>query len=119
MFKVGDNVWTIQSGWAKIVEIDPDAIYSIKTSSDTYFEDGRMYKSDIHPSLFSYDPLNGTEPPIEFVGSVELRIASFYKMRFIANGMWFVAEWRGNVFEMGGYRYELDEVSDVVLMKEA
>ena len=112
-FKVGDNVWTVQAGWTKVTEIFECTNYVIGTYFGQYSAEGKMHAQDVHPSLFKYDPLNGTEPPAEF------RIGSFYKMRCSANGTWFVAEWRGAVFEMGGYHYELCEVSDIVLMKEA
>ena len=115
MFKVGDNVWTIQNGWEKVIEITTSDIYPVVTAGDNYTEEGRLYNGAKHPSLFSYDPLNGTEPPVEYV------VGGFYKMKTRFEGDCFVAQCcdKDGVFEVAGWAYDLSELTDVVLMKEA
>ena len=112
MHKIGNNVWTIQEGWTKVIEIDLDSGYPVVTPHNSYTQQGLQYEQDSNPSLFTYDPLDGTEPPVEHI------MGEFYKMQSTFGGSWFVAEWNGSVFETGGFHFEPEEVIGIVLMKE-
>ena len=113
-FKVGDNVWTIQAGWTKVTEIFEHTEYVVGTDYGQYSLNGKQWERDEHPSMFSYDPLNGTEP------SALYEVGQFYKMKTRFEGDCFVAECcdKNGVFEAAGWAYELCELTDIVLMKE-
>ena len=56
--KVGDKVWSIRSGWAKVIAINHDSNYPIFTKNITtgnivgYTSDGKEHERDINPALF-------------------------------------------------------------------
>ncbi len=57
--QVGDYIFTIQDGWAKVEEIDHSNTYGISISGYRYTMDGKYNKKDKYPSAF-------TEPPSGF-----------------------------------------------------
>ena len=111
---VGDVVWTIQNGWTTVIELNPGGTYCVATEHDCYTSTGLQHTNYAHPSLFTYDPLNGTEPPVEY------EVGEFYKVKTGFDGDCFVAECcdKDGVFEAAGWAYDLSEVTDIVLMKE-
>jgi hypothetical protein len=55
--KVGDRVWSMQSGWGEVVENIPLADYGVSVKFDnnaygSYSVCGRFQKSDLMPTLF-------------------------------------------------------------------
>ena len=68
-FKTGQQVWSVQEGWTYIEylfiepHIQSNGDYQVITLKDSYTLDGRHFIGDKHPSLYTYDALNGTEPP--------------------------------------------------------
>jgi len=53
--KVGDKVWTIQSGWTEVIDIDKnkfDDLLFLVTPDYSYDEKGHLFGGDEHPSLF-------------------------------------------------------------------
>lgn len=61
--KVGDKIWTIQSGWIEVKRIDTSETFPIETESNSYTIDGKVYFDDKHPSAFLEYPFK--EQPIE------------------------------------------------------
>jgi hypothetical protein len=64
--KAGDEIWTIQQGWQKVISIGRygNSIYPIETeNSNTYTLDGKRHKEDKYPSAFTEYPFK--EQPIE------------------------------------------------------
>lgn len=39
--KVGDKIWTIQSGWTEVIQINEKTDYPIRTEEDSYTFDGK------------------------------------------------------------------------------
>lgn len=55
--KVGDTVWTINSGETKVRFINSKITYSIQTVAGTTFMlNGKRFESDVFPSLFLENP---------------------------------------------------------------
>ncbi len=63
--KDGDWAYSVSNGWAKVFTTSHDK-YPFKHNSSTYTKTGKLYTDDKYPSLFTYDPINGTRPPHEF-----------------------------------------------------
>lgn len=53
--KVGDEVWTIRKGCCEVEALDISK-YPIKAGGDWYTQDGRIYQTDVIPSLYWSDP---------------------------------------------------------------
>lgn len=65
-FKVGQKVWTIESGWVMIEVISSDTsdTYPIETEYNTYTLDGKRFETDLVPSMFHDEPVwPDPEPP--------------------------------------------------------
>jgi len=54
--KVGDEVWTIQSGFAPITEINYENPFGIDVGGFSYQMDGKYFDSDIFSSLYLENP---------------------------------------------------------------
>ncbi len=69
--KVGDWVLTLQFGWAKVKEVNPNYDYPIFVGSETYTEDGELKGGDLFPTCFPVDQVPSQfleiygPPPIE------------------------------------------------------
>lgn len=61
--KVGDKIWTIQSGWTEVIQINEKTDYPIRTEEDSYTFDGKSTIFEKHPSAFLEYPFK--EQPIE------------------------------------------------------
>lgn len=61
--KVGDKIWTIQSGWTEVIQINKKTDYPIITEEDYYTFDGKSTIFEKHPSAFLEYPFK--EQPIE------------------------------------------------------
>ena len=61
--KVGDKIWTIQSGWVEVIKINEKTNYPIETEEDSYTLDGKNTIFEKHPSAFLEYPFK--EQPIE------------------------------------------------------
>lgn len=61
--KVGDEIWTIEEGWTKVLSIDYSKDYPIKTKKWTYTLEGKIYSKYKYPSAFLEYPFK--EQPIE------------------------------------------------------
>ena len=61
--KVGDKIWTIQSGWTEVIQINKKTDYPIRTEEDSYTFDGKSTIFEKHPSAFLEYPFK--EQPIE------------------------------------------------------
>jgi len=59
--KVGDKIWTIQSGLVEVVKIKDGETYPIRTATSTYMLDGRHYKENKYPSAFLEYPFKEQE----------------------------------------------------------
>jgi hypothetical protein len=70
--KVGDWLFTIQSGWVKVIDIVVQNRYQIVTTGDEYNFDGKYFDTDAMPSAWPFNPLDPNDhPPVEFkVGQV-------------------------------------------------
>jgi hypothetical protein len=66
-FKVGDWVCSTQFGWEKIIEIDNEREYSIRTESSDFTKDGRYFSENKFPSVFHNPPKewNAGTPPFD------------------------------------------------------
>ena len=70
--KVGDWVLTLQFGWAKVKEVNPNFDYPIFVGSETYTEDGELKGGDLFPTCFPVDQVPECfleiygPPPVEF-----------------------------------------------------
>jgi hypothetical protein len=71
-FKVGQWIWTYSEGWTRIVGMSSPRMgdcccdiffYSIKTNAHIYDIKAYQLRDDVHPSIYTYDPINGTKPP--------------------------------------------------------
>lgn len=60
--KVGDRVWTIQNGWTKVVAIEQNDTYPIKTPDISYTLEGLQLTDNKHPSLFLTNPFEKFKP---------------------------------------------------------
>ena len=63
--KEGDWIFTIQDGWAKVIGVVENDRYPIVTASECYDLGGKYDVEDSFPSAWTYDPINGTNPPEE------------------------------------------------------
>ena len=54
--KVGDFIWTIQSGWIEVIGIDDETVYPIKTVGSVYTRKGLYSFDDKYPSAFINPP---------------------------------------------------------------
>lgn len=61
--KVGDKIWTIQSGWVEVDYIDKNSFYPILSSELSYTLDGKNGLADKYPSAFLEYPFK--EEPIK------------------------------------------------------
>jgi hypothetical protein len=61
--KVGDKIWTIESGWTKVVNTNDSSVYPVETEDPCFTIDGKRWKSDKYPSAFLEYPFK--EQPIE------------------------------------------------------
>lgn len=61
--KVGDKIWTIQSGWTEVIQINKKTDYPIRTEEDSYTFDGKSTIFEKHPSAFLEYPFK--HEPIE------------------------------------------------------
>jgi hypothetical protein len=61
--KVGDKIWTIESGWIKVINTKGGNLYPIDTENYSYTFDGKVTISDKYPSAFTEYPFK--EQPIE------------------------------------------------------
>lgn len=59
----GDWVFTCGNGWEEVLSNEFDSLYRIETESNSYTVEGMNNENDKHPSAWTYDPFNGTEPP--------------------------------------------------------
>ena len=50
--KVGDKVWSCAHGDMKVVRMVNNKVFISTPHADFYSFDGRVYKDDIHPTLF-------------------------------------------------------------------
>ncbi len=50
--KVGDEIFTIENGWTKVIDIENNDKYPIETKDNTYALDGKRLKGDKYPSAF-------------------------------------------------------------------
>lgn len=66
--KPGEYIWTIQSGWTRIVEIATRNVYPIITENASYTFKGYLGIDNIYPSAFTIPPIGfNVEPkPCEF-----------------------------------------------------
>ncbi len=64
--KEGDWAYTVANGWERIRIHINDGLYPLGHSDLWYQQNGRLCEGDNFPSLFTYDPISGTEPPHEF-----------------------------------------------------
>jgi len=53
--KVGDSIWTIQEGWAEVINIS-NLSYPIETKSKSYGLNGKYLNTNEHPSAFLTNP---------------------------------------------------------------
>jgi hypothetical protein len=50
--KIGDKIWTIQSGWEEVIAINSVDKYPIETKSNCFTIDGLRWRGDKYPSAF-------------------------------------------------------------------
>ena len=55
--KVGDKVWSFSNGWGVVERTGESSIYTLRVRYNEvytvlYTEDGKMYNSDMYPTLF-------------------------------------------------------------------
>jgi hypothetical protein len=58
----GDDVFTVSDGWTKVDLGNVSEMGHISILGTSYRKDGRLSVTDDHPSAWTYDPLNGSEP---------------------------------------------------------
>jgi hypothetical protein len=61
--KVGDKIWTIETGWEEVIDKGYSRNYPIKTPSNSYTFDGKISDEYKYPSAFLEYPFK--EQPIE------------------------------------------------------
>jgi len=61
--KVGDKIFTIESGWTKVIDTDYSSKYPVETKDHTYTLDGKVNIGDQYPTAFLEYPFK--EQPIE------------------------------------------------------
>jgi hypothetical protein len=61
--KVGDKIWTIESGWTKVVNTNDSSVYPVETENYTYTFDGKVNINYKYPSAFLECPFKAE--PIE------------------------------------------------------
>jgi len=54
--KVGDKIWTIESGWIKVINTKGGNLYPIDTENHSYTLDGKVTIYDKYPSAFTEYP---------------------------------------------------------------
>jgi len=64
---VGDCIWTVQLGWAEVIEFDMYGEYPIYVKNKygrfmRFTVDGKLHKHDLYPSAF-IEPLKGFNAP--------------------------------------------------------
>ena len=100
--KVGDYIWTIQSGWTKVLEIDTAGSPVIKCQSTTrspiyYSLDGKLLLGDSYPSAFIEPPSGfcAEKKPCDFKKGDEVLVSnggSSWRRRYFShakNGSYF------------------------------
>ncbi len=67
--QIGDDVFTIMNGWEKCTRIySGNPPYPIEVGLASYTNTGRVLDAHANASAWTYDPFDGTEPPIrEFI----------------------------------------------------
>ncbi len=70
--EIGEWVYTIKLGWAKVIAIDTSTNYPVRVSIKDgdewcYKFNGKINTTDVNPSAWTYNPFNKCdEPPCEF-----------------------------------------------------
>lgn len=65
--KVGDCIFTVAEGWDKVTNVNLDAgDWAIRTENMSYDLRGHHMASNKHPSAWTYDPFEDTDPPLYF-----------------------------------------------------
>lgn len=68
--QVGDWIFTIQSGWQKVIKINnsKNVIYSIKLSDHkTYTINGKYDEYDKYPTAWTFNPFDLKDLPVKFI----------------------------------------------------
>jgi hypothetical protein len=94
-FKVGQMVWTIHNGWEEITHISNirEDHYPIQVGGNAiYTACGRMTKNDKFVSLYTYDPIDGTEPPISEVDWDKFERGTVIEVQMGIDADWYRAD---------------------------
>ena len=83
--QIGDFVFTIVYGWIKVRKIFKNHHYPILCGNESFNSEGKPFHENTNPSAWTYDPLHGTKPPIDWK---KVEVGTEVEVRNSSNADW-------------------------------